>query len=82
MVAAETDGQKGHGASRVESYSAQSASGKVDGHAVPTCTKVAAAALRVDRKAILHPRRTAPHGKRRGRYSAGSSTGSSGSVTM
>ncbi|MCP5368877.1 MAG: Ldh family oxidoreductase [Hyphomicrobiales bacterium] len=48
LVAAETDGQKGHGASRVESYSAQSASGKVDGHAVPTCTKVAAAALRVD----------------------------------
>jgi len=48
LVAAETDGQKEHGVSRVESYSAQSASGKVDGHAVPSCEKVGAAALRVD----------------------------------
>ena len=48
LVAAEADGQAGHGASRVPSYAAQSRSGKVDGHAVPKLSKVAAAALRVD----------------------------------
>lgn len=36
LVAAEVDGQAGHGLSRVSSYCAQAKSGKVDGHAVPT----------------------------------------------
>ena len=35
LVAAEADGQQGHGASRVPSYAAQARSGKVDGHAEP-----------------------------------------------
>ncbi len=35
LTAAEADGQKGHGLSRVPSYSAQARSGKVDGHAKP-----------------------------------------------
>lgn len=48
LVAADADGQAGHGASRISSYAAQSRSGKVDGHAVPKLTKAAAAALRVD----------------------------------
>jgi len=48
LVAAEVDGQKGHGLSRLPSYAAQAASGKVDGHAVPTVEQVAAAALRID----------------------------------
>ena len=48
LVAAETDGQKGHGLSRLPSYAAQAASGKVDGHAVPTVEQVAGAALRID----------------------------------
>ncbi len=48
LVAAEVDGQGGHGLSRVASYAAQAASGKVDGHAVPQVTQPAAALLRVD----------------------------------
>lgn len=48
LVAAEADGQKGHGASRIPSYAAQSKSGKVNGHANPKLTKVGPAALRVD----------------------------------
>jgi (2R)-3-sulfolactate dehydrogenase (NADP+) len=48
LVAAEADGQKGHGASRIPSYAAQARSGKVDGHATPALAKVAPAALRVD----------------------------------
>lgn len=56
LVAAEADGQKGHGASRIPSYAAQSASGKVDGHAVPKLIKVAPAALRVDaRSGFAYP---------------------------
>jgi len=56
LVAAEADGQKGHGASRIPSYAAQSRSGKVDGHAVPKLTKVAPAALRVDaRSGFAYP---------------------------
>ena len=35
LVSAEMSGQLGHGLSRVPSYAAQSASGKVDGHANP-----------------------------------------------
>ena len=48
LVAAEIDGQKGHGLSRVASYAAQARSGKVDGHAVPQVERAAAAFLRVD----------------------------------
>jgi (2R)-3-sulfolactate dehydrogenase (NADP+) len=48
LVAAEADGQKGHGLSRLPSYAAQAASGKVDGHAVPTLEQGAGAALRID----------------------------------
>jgi (2R)-3-sulfolactate dehydrogenase (NADP+) len=48
LVAAEADGQKGHGLSRLPSYAAQAASGKVDGHAVPTLEQSARAALRID----------------------------------
>ncbi len=50
LVAAERDGQKGHGLSRVPSYTAQSASGKVDGFAEPAVVTDATAAVRVDAK--------------------------------
>lgn len=48
LVAAEADGQKGHGLSRLPSYAAQAAAGKVDGHAIPNVEQGAAAALRID----------------------------------
>jgi (2R)-3-sulfolactate dehydrogenase (NADP+) len=48
LVAAEADGLAGHGLSRLPSYCAQAASGKVDGHAVPVATRVADAAIRID----------------------------------
>lgn len=48
LTRAEADGHGGHGLSRVPSYAAQSLSGKVDGHAVPTIARIAPAALRVD----------------------------------
>jgi (2R)-3-sulfolactate dehydrogenase (NADP+) len=48
LVAAEADGQAGHGLSRVPSYAAQARSGKVDGHAVPDFSRPAPALLRVD----------------------------------
>jgi len=48
LVAAEIDGQKGHGLSRVPSYAAQAKSGKVDGHATPTVTSAGRAGIRVD----------------------------------
>jgi (2R)-3-sulfolactate dehydrogenase (NADP+) len=48
LVAAEADGQKGHGLSRLPAYAAQAASGKVDGFAVPTVMARASAALRID----------------------------------
>jgi (2R)-3-sulfolactate dehydrogenase (NADP+) len=48
LVLAEADGLKGHGLSRLESYSAQAASGKVDGHATPTVDRRAAAAIAID----------------------------------
>lgn len=38
LVAAEADGQSGHGFSRVAAYAAQVRSGKVDGHATPAVT--------------------------------------------
>ncbi|MES9956431.1 MAG: Ldh family oxidoreductase [Sedimenticola sp.] len=48
LVAAESDGQRGHGLSRVPSYSAQAASGKVDGKAVPAVVGKKSAGLRID----------------------------------
>lgn len=48
LVAAEVDGQKGHGLSRLGAYAAQAASGKVQGHAVPQVETVGTAALRID----------------------------------
>lgn len=56
LVAAEADGQKGHGLSRLPSYCGQAASGKVDGFARPQAAKVAEAALRVDaRNGFAYP---------------------------
>ena len=48
LVAAEIDGQKGHGFSRLAAYAAQARSGKVDGHAVPRITRPFTAAILVD----------------------------------
>jgi len=48
LVAAEMDGQRGHGLSRVPSYAAQSASGKVDGRAVPVVVGRKSGAVRID----------------------------------
>ena len=48
LVAAEADGQKGHGASRVPSYAAQARSGKVDGHATPEATWLTESAAVID----------------------------------
>lgn len=48
LVAAEVDGQKGHGLSRVASYAAQAASGKVDGHAAPKLTQIRPASIVID----------------------------------
>jgi len=48
LVAAEIDGQKGHGLSRVPSYSAQAKTGKVNGQIKPTIEKVSPALLRID----------------------------------
>ncbi len=48
LIAAEIDGQSGHGLSRLPSYAAQAAAGKVDGRAVPVVQHAGAAAVRVD----------------------------------
>ncbi|MEM7563826.1 MAG: Ldh family oxidoreductase, partial [Pseudomonadota bacterium] len=48
LVAAETDGQHGHGLSRVPSYAGQSASGKVDGMANPMVVDRKQASIRID----------------------------------
>ncbi len=45
LVAAEADGQQGHGASRIPSYAAHAKSGKVDGHARPASIVSAELAL-------------------------------------
>jgi (2R)-3-sulfolactate dehydrogenase (NADP+) len=41
LVAAEADGQKGHGLSRIPSYAAQAKAGKVDGFAAPALQQTA-----------------------------------------
>lgn len=48
LVAAEIDGQRGHGLVRVPTYSAQAASGKVDGFAEPTLAEVGPTLVRID----------------------------------
>ncbi len=48
LVAAEVDGQAGHGLSRVESYAAQVRAKKIDGHATPTSTRPRQATLAID----------------------------------
>jgi (2R)-3-sulfolactate dehydrogenase (NADP+) len=48
LVAAEADGLKGHGLSRVPSYAAQAKVGKVDGFATPTATRPRPATLAID----------------------------------
>ena len=48
LVAAERDGQGGHGFSRILAYAEQARAGKVDGHAEPRCEVVRPALLRVD----------------------------------
>ncbi|WP_029059659.1 Ldh family oxidoreductase [Stappia stellulata] len=48
LVAAEADGQGGHGLSRLPSYALQSRCGKVDGHARPVLERPTPALLRVD----------------------------------
>lgn len=48
LVAAEADGQTGHGLSRVASYALHARCGKVRGDALPSVASVGAAALRVD----------------------------------
>src|SRR5215207_1518005 len=48
LVAAEADGLKGHGLSRVETYAAQAKAGKVDGFASPSATLPRPALLAVD----------------------------------
>lgn len=48
LVAAESDGQKGHGFSRVAAYARQARSGKVHGAACPQVHRVRSALLEVD----------------------------------
>ena len=48
LVAAEADGLKGHGMSRLPSYCGQSSSGKVDGQVRPEMVQVADAAICID----------------------------------
>ena len=56
LVAAEADGLRGHGLSRLPSYCAQAASGKVNGQAQPSSTPAADAALRIDaRNGFAYP---------------------------
>jgi (2R)-3-sulfolactate dehydrogenase (NADP+) len=56
IAAAEADGLKGHGASRLPFYAAQAKSGKVDGNAVPQCAAAGTAGLRIDaRQGFAYP---------------------------
>ncbi len=48
LVAAEADGLKGHGLSRVPSYAAQARNGKIDGFATPMVEHVTPALVRID----------------------------------
>lgn len=48
LVAAEIDGQAGHGLGRISSYTAQVRAGKVDGRALPSIRLLRPAAVRID----------------------------------
>ncbi|HEX4260932.1 MAG TPA: Ldh family oxidoreductase [Acetobacteraceae bacterium] len=48
LVAAEAEGQSGHGLSRLPSYAAQAACKKVDGFATPTAIRTAPAVVAID----------------------------------
>src|SRR6185437_7428746 len=48
LVAAEADGLKGHGLSRLPSYAAQAKAGKVDGFALPVVTRPRPALVAID----------------------------------
>jgi (2R)-3-sulfolactate dehydrogenase (NADP+) len=48
LIAAEIDGQTGHGLSRVAAYAAQARAGKVDGHAVPRMNRTRSASVMID----------------------------------
>jgi (2R)-3-sulfolactate dehydrogenase (NADP+) len=50
LVAAQIDGQPGHGLSRVASYAAQVKAGKIDGHARPVLERTRTASVRIDAK--------------------------------
>jgi (2R)-3-sulfolactate dehydrogenase (NADP+) len=53
LVAADADGQAGHGLSRVPSYAAQLRAGKADGAAVPALSRTRTASIRIDAKGGL-----------------------------
>ena len=56
MVAAEADGLKGHGLTRVPSYAAQARIGKVDGLAVPAIERPRPGAAMIDaRNGFAYP---------------------------
>ncbi len=56
LVGAEADGQTGHGLSRLPSYTAQSATGKVDGFATPEVESLTPALARIDaRRGFAYP---------------------------
>lgn len=48
LVAADIDGQSGHGLARLPSYAAQVKAGKIDGLAVPALTRTRLASVRID----------------------------------
>lgn len=50
LVAADIDGQGGHGLSRLPAYAAQVKVGKIDGKAVPTFSRTRTASIHVDAK--------------------------------
>ncbi len=48
LVAAEVDGQSGHGLGRIPSYTAQVRAGKIDGSALPSFRRLRPAVVRID----------------------------------
>ena len=50
LVAADIDGQGGHGLSRLPAYAAQVKAGKIDGRAVPSFSRTRAGSIHVDAK--------------------------------
>jgi (2R)-3-sulfolactate dehydrogenase (NADP+) len=50
LVAADVDGQSGHGLSRLPGYAAQVKSGKIDGKAVPALSRTRVGTLQIDAK--------------------------------